>query len=160
MSIWKKIEGYEDLYEVSTQGEVKSFHGGKEKLIKCTIHKQNGYAYFQLVKFGKKKTMRLHKVVMSTFVGDKIGIINHKNGNKADNRLDNLEYVTNRENSCHYWKKTKLPGVTFNKENNRYRARLHHNGKSIHLGYFDSEYLAYKKLWLYEFENKIDNKYR
>lgn len=160
MSIWKKIKGYEDLYEVSTLGEIKSFHNGNEKAIKCTIHKQNGYCYFQLAKDGKKKTMRLHKVVLSTFLGHKNEIINHKNGDKTDNRLNNLEYVTNRENSCHYWKGIKLPGVNYIKKSNKYRARIHHNGKSVHLGYFETEFLAYKSVSRYEHENKIYNRYR
>lgn len=160
MSIWKKIKGYEDLYEVSTLGEIKSFHNANEKEIKCTIHKRNGYCYFQLSKDGKKKTMRLHKVVLSTFVGDKNEIINHKNGDKTDNRLDNLEYVSNRENSCHYWKGIKLPGVNYIKILNKFRARIFHNGKSIHLGYFETELSAYKSVREYESENKIFNRYR
>lgn len=160
MSIWKSIKGYEGLYEVSTLGEIKSFHNGTEKLIKCTIHKQNGYAYFQLVKNGQKKTMRLHKVVMVTFIGESEKIINHKNGDKSDNRLDNLEYISSRENTSHYWKDLKLPNVYYNKNTDKYRARIYHNGKSIHLGYFPTKLLAHKKVWEYEQENKIENKYR
>lgn len=160
MAIWKSIKGYEGLYEVSTLGEIKSFHNGTEKLIKCTIHKQNGYAYFQLVKNGQKKTMRLHKVVMVTFIGESEKIINHKNGDKTDNRLDNLEYISSRENTSHYWKDLKLPGIYYNQNSDKYRARIYHNGKSIHLGYFQNKLLAYYKIRDYERENKIVNKYR
>ena len=92
---WKAIPGFEN-YEIST-------HGRLRKYLKCT--NRNGYTETSLSN-GKgkvKKTIDIHKLVMETFIGPppRGHNINHKDGNKINPRLDNLEYVTFSENSKH-----------------------------------------------------------
>ena len=64
-------------------------------------HHINGYVYVTLCKNGKKEVFRLHRLVLMVFVGPSDLECNHKNGNKSDNRLCNLEYVTRSENMKH-----------------------------------------------------------
>ena len=109
--IWKDIKGYENYYMVSNTGKVKSLkrvikHGGsKTKTLPETILKPNkvnfGYLQVTLNKNGKRKCRYIHNLVMETFVGPKkLGYeVNHKNENKEDNSLENLEYLTCKENN-------------------------------------------------------------
>lgn len=107
--IWKDIEGYEGLYQISNLGRVKSLerwvtaNWGKTKklskqLIKEKIRKisynSNGYALVVLAKQGKNKTYLLHRLVASAFVDNpnNLTIVNHKDENPSNNRYDNLEW--------------------------------------------------------------------
>ena len=160
MEIWKKINGFNDKYEVSNFGNIKSNFYGKFKLLKCTKHKQNGYHYIQLMDNGLKKTFRVHKLVIETFIGTKEGVINHIDLNKSNNHLSNLEWVSIRENKCHSVLSSKSPGVSFNSKTEKYRARIFYNGKSIHLGCFENKLVAELAIVDFENNNKIVNKYR
>src|SRR5690606_32781536 len=92
-------------------------------------------------------------------------LINHKNSNRLDNRLENLERVTSRENNCHRVKGTKqhsqYTGVTLATgiRNKKWIAQITVNSKSINLGYFYTELEAYAARVNYEKENNIINKY-
>ena len=114
MEIWKDIKGYEGLYQVSNLGRIKrlSFLHGKskkiikkEKILKPIINKRNGYVYCGLSDNGTK-SIRLHKLVLNTFnpCDDEKMQVNHINGNKQDNRLENLEWCTCKENINHAYK--------------------------------------------------------
>ena len=109
MEIWKDIEGYEGLYQVSNQGRVKSldYHcTGKERTLKQQITR--GYYQVRLCKNGEQKFYRVHRLVAKAFVsGYKDGyVVNHIDENKTNNHYTNLEWVTYRENSM---KSTKNP---------------------------------------------------
>ena len=108
---WKPIKDYEELYMVSNTGLVKRirFINGKhnferERLLKPTINK-DGYMFVRLCKNGKSKNMRIHKLVANAFLGENDLQVDHIDGNKLNNRLDNLEYVTPKENTQRAWKK-------------------------------------------------------
>ena len=101
--IWKDISGYEQLYQVSNTGKVKSLnynHTGKEKILKP--HKDRyGYLQVNISKKGKCKTMKIHRLVCDAFLSNPNSLpqINHRNEDKTDNRVENLEFCDNRYNS-------------------------------------------------------------
>ena len=99
---WKDIPGYEGLYQVSNTGKVKSMsygHHGVPRII--TPHESNGYQRVLLYNDNKKrKSHRVHRLVWETFVGPiPEGLqINHKDENKSNNSLENLEVMTQKQN--------------------------------------------------------------
>lgn len=105
---WKPIKGYEGLYEISNLGRVKSLP--KFYCNNSTLHKerflkpQNKKGYYQvaLLKNGKPKWISVHRLVAEAFIEKPPYLqINHKDGNKLNNRADNLEWCTGRENINH-----------------------------------------------------------
>lgn len=103
---WRPIPGYEGLYEVSNQGRVKRVAGGqgarKGLIRKLSVHRQ-GYLAIALHHKTHHKVFKVHRLVAAAFIGlCPFGYeVNHKNGIKADNRPENLEYVTPAENTRH-----------------------------------------------------------
>lgn len=91
MEIWKGINGYEGLYQVSNLGRVKS----KRKILKPI----NGeYLKVGLSKNGVQKTLYIHRLVAETFLGRSNLQVNHKDENKHNNYVDNLEWISFKEN--------------------------------------------------------------
>jgi len=107
IEIWKPVVGYEDLYEVSNMGRVKSLYFGKEKILKG-IKDKDGYFRVHLYKFKKQLLFGIHRLVLMAFIGKHEDIkknqCNHKNGFKDDNRMCNLEWTTVRGNILHAFK--------------------------------------------------------
>lgn len=120
MEIWKDVRGYEDLYQVSNLGNLKSLDRiinltGKnqfksftaQKLIKGQKIKKciNKYNYFQVVlyKNGEKENKLIHQLVAQAFIPnpDNKPTVNHIDGNKLNNCVDNLEWATNKEQTQH-----------------------------------------------------------
>lgn len=97
--IWKPIEGYPD-YEVSSLGRVKSLKFGKEKILKG-IKDKNGYLRVILYKEGKLKGYSVHRLVAQAFLPnpDNLPQVNHRNENKTDNRVENLEWCDSSYNT-------------------------------------------------------------
>ena len=98
--IWKDIPNYEGMYQVSNLGRVKSLKFGKERVLKPILNGR-GYYHINLYKGGKTIINTIHRLVMLSFVGESELEINHKNGIKSDNRLENLEYCSRSENIQH-----------------------------------------------------------
>jgi len=102
IEVWKEINGFSD-YMVSSYGRIKSLKFGKERILKLGKNKY-GYLQFILYKNNKKYTKTIHRLVLETFNPienmDKLEG-NHKDGNKENNRLDNLEWCTYYENRKH-----------------------------------------------------------
>lgn len=110
--VWKDIEGYEGLYQVSNLGRVRSLnynHTGEIKLLKQDIS-HNGYKRAMLYKDGKMKRYLVHRLVAMTFISnpDDLPIVNHKDENKTNNNVNNLEWCTYKYNNNYGTKKEKL----------------------------------------------------
>ena len=101
--IWKDIVGYEGLYQVSNTGKIKSLnynHTGREKILKQRLFNR-GYLYVGLWKNGKQKYFSVHRLEYEAFYGEipKGMQVNHINEIKTDNRLENLNLMTPKENT-------------------------------------------------------------
>lgn len=98
--IWKEIEGFEGLYEISTQGRVRNIITG---LIKKGSDNGHGYLCYGLYKNGKRKSKYGHRLVAQAFIPnpEKLKEINHIDENRKNNNLDNLEWIS-RKGNCNY----------------------------------------------------------
>lgn len=162
--IWKDIPNYEGIYQVSNFGNVKSLSRlmnkgkaifvSKEKIMSKHINK-DGYYCVTLKKDKKSRTNKNHQLVAIAFLnhtpdGTLKLVVDHINDNRLDNRLENLQIITQRENVFKTQGKysSKYKGVNWYKKYNKWRASININGKSKHLGYFTNEYdahVAYQK---------------
>lgn len=110
---WFDIKGYEGFYQVNRNGDIKSVekdvktkHGSflhrKERLLKPTIN-DKGYMKVYLSKYGISENLYVHRIVAETFIenSDNLPQVNHINGDKTDNRVENLEWVSAKENVQH-----------------------------------------------------------
>lgn len=106
--IWKEVVGFEDYYEVSNHGRIRSLdrvtNNGtqirKGRIIKQKKYK-SGYMYAHLSKDGKEKWYTVHRIVAMAFIPNPNNYdeINHKNEIKSDNSVENLEWCTKRYNT-------------------------------------------------------------
>lgn len=98
--IWKDIEGFEELYQVSNLGRVKRVTTGRILKSRKDI---DGYLYVNLCKNGKHKTHRIHRLVAQAFIPNPENKpqINHIDEIKTNNMVSNLEWMTAKENSNH-----------------------------------------------------------
>ena len=142
--IWKDIVDYEGLYQVSNLGRVKSFKWNKDKILKGGID-LTGYYLVVLHKNRLRKTKRIHQLVSVAFLnhipnGYEL-VVDHINDDKIDNRVENLQLVTQRENA--YKKQgnysSQYKGVCWHKQTKKWVAHITINGKLKHLGLFINE---------------------
>ena len=123
--IWKDIKGYEGRYMISNLGNVKSlkyFHHNKEALLVGGI--KHGYRQVILVKDYKNKYKNVHRLVAEAFIPNplKKPQINHIDGNKLNNNVDNLEWCTQKEDQIHAYKNGLQKPIPT--ENNPYSKRV------------------------------------
>lgn len=116
---WVDIAGYENLYQINQFGEIRTLKNSpklkKYNLLKPQISKTNGYVYQMLNKNGTKKLFRVHRLVASAFLPNPNNLpqVNHKDGNKQNNRADNLEWCEQSYNMKHAYKnKLQTPSET------------------------------------------------
>lgn len=98
--IWKSVAGYNDLYEVSNCGNIRN---RETKVPKSFRADRDGYACVTLRECGVDKRRFVHRIVAITFLDNSSEKpeVNHIDGNKQNNALKNLEWVTNAENELH-----------------------------------------------------------
>lgn len=106
--IWKDVKGFEGVYQVSNLGRIRSFLNNRygvcdnQKIIKGSLGK-NGYYTVSLYNPAtqKRKKLLVHRIVAQSFIPnpDNKGVVDHINTNKTDNRVENLRWVTHRENN-------------------------------------------------------------
>jgi len=138
--IIKPLNGFEGLYEISNLGYVvgverysKNGRFNKRHIMKNYVNPKNGYVYISIYKNGVTYNKRLHRLLGEHFIENPFNkpYINHKDGNRQNNALDNLEWVTSKENSRHMYdvlgfrpSKEKMDRM---RENNR--GEKHHKSK-------------------------------
>lgn len=108
MEEWKVVRGYKGEYEVSNMGRVKSLKKSKERMLalhqsKLTKRHPKPMYHVELWKDNKRKAVKIHRLVGEHFIPNPQGKpqINHIDGDRTNNRADNLEWVTGSENMLH-----------------------------------------------------------
>ena len=96
---WKPVKDYEGIYEVSSDGQVRNAKTGDLRTEQ--INPVSGYRQLRLYKQDGGKNFTVHRLVASTFLGDSELQVNHISGDKSDNSVSNLEWVTPSQNIDH-----------------------------------------------------------
>lgn len=136
--IWKDIPGYLGLYKVSNLGNVI---GTKRKGTNGAPLKQHvskaGYYYIHLYKNGVGKPFKIHRLVAITFIPnpENKSQINHKDGNKLNNNVENLEWATPKENTQHALKVLNVKRCSGIKHPKSLKIAIYENGKYVGISY-------------------------
>ena len=142
--IWKNINGYNDYYQVSNLGKIKSLRrtvncplNGSRKIKESLLYLKagkNGYILVTLSKESIKSNILVHRLVATNFISNPENkpYVNHKNGIKTDNRVENLEWSTPKEN-CQHAYNTGLHKKFYGKANKLSKAvrQLSKSGKLL-----------------------------
>ena len=155
MEVFKQIQEFPD-FQVSNLGRI--MNPKTDRVLKQPIA-NTGYPIITFFLGDKKYTTQLvHRLVAKTFIPNphNLEIVNHLDGDKQNNRVDNLEWTTRAGNNLHFWKLkkgklSKFEGVSIYKNLTqgdtvacKWKAWIKEGGKYIHLGVFDTELDAHK----------------
>jgi hypothetical protein len=140
--VWKIIPDFED-YQVSNFGNVLSLKRNIPKILKKN-NKTNGYISVSLSKKGFIKQFNIHILVATCFLNHKSGsyerVVNHIDNNKKNNNIDNLEIISQRQNTSFKKKSSsKYIGVYWHIRDCVWGSQIHINKQKKHLGYFKTE---------------------
>ena len=143
ISAWKPVKGFEDKYRVSRTGEVFSLE--RKVVLNTRINEINGYPYVMLCSRSKKVRHYIHRLVAEAYIEKKDPkfIVNHLNGIKTDNRVENLEWCSYGDNNRHAYRIGLKKPIKTTAANIKARKRV--------VGYSDV-------LGTIEFESTIDAK--
>lgn len=161
--IWKDIEGYEGYFQISNFGKVKSvqriiwiegkkprYKNIRERILK-TWKNNSGYEMVALYINGIKKDRTVHRLVARAFIPNenKLPDVNHKNGLKFDNCVENLEWITKGNNEKHKRQKiqNKKRGVRWHTIAKKWVAEIGVCGKYYYLGLFVDKEAAYNAFY-------------
>lgn len=156
--VWRDVPGYEGYYQASDMGRVRSVgrtvltKNGQERFYKGKIidgSNMDGYKQLALSRDGKRKSFLIHQLVAICFLdhtpdGHKF-VIDHIDGDKLNNNVENLQIVTNRDNlsTCHRNDgnilSSKFTGVNWHKNSSKWESKIQYEGKQIYLGLYDNE---------------------
>lgn len=156
--IWKNIPSYEGYYQVSDLGRVRSldrvrtYKSGASKLLEgkiLNLTMNNGYKQVTLTMKGRQKAFKISQLVAMAFLGHKPDgyklVVDHINGNKLDDRVENLRIVTNRANASTCFRtgngtfSSKYVGVCWSTKSLKWQSSIYYDGIRIYLGLFDNE---------------------
>ena len=170
----RPIQGYEGLYSITSFGRVwshrrykgKRWYGGHFLRL---MEKRGGYLGLSLHKNNKLENFRTYNLVAQAFIPNPNNLpqVNHKDGNKQNNCVDNLEWCTAQENANHalinglkYKKQSKYYGITFHKnlkqKKKPWEVQIWINGRKISLGYYKTELEAAKAYNDYVIEHNLN----
>tara|TARA_R110001599_G_scaffold72650_1_gene201379 strand:- start:2731 stop:3228 length:498 start_codon:yes stop_codon:yes gene_type:complete len=149
MEIFKDIKGYEGFYQVSNLGNVKSIDrvNNLGRLLKTKTLKNSkmssGYFSVRLSRGGRQKTFSIHKLVAIAFLNHKPCsyeiVVDHIDNDKLNNKADNLQLITQRENSSKNRDNSSgYTGVYWNETNKNWKSIIRIKGKSKYLGSFNN----------------------
>ncbi len=136
---WKAIPGYENLYEASDLGRIRSFNSNRgDGYVFTNRANSRGYFTVSLVKEKVSKQYLIHQLVAMAFLnhvpnGNTL-VVDHINDNKLDNRLMNLQVIHNFQNIAKSKKYTISQGFYYNKAIKKYYAQIKFNGVRKSLG--------------------------
>ena len=152
--IWKDVLGYENVYQVSNLGNIKSLDRKvtykncvprfkKGRIITPGINKY-GYKQVCLSLNGAQKSICLHLLIARTFINNESKLqVNHKDFNKLNNNVYNLEFITHLENLIHKSENSihssKYIGITYYKRDNLWQVEVKRNKIKYYLGRFKTE---------------------
>ena len=134
------IPGLKD-YGISEEGDVYSYR--LKRFLKTTLDK--GYYRVSLTKNGKSYLKLLHRLIADTYIPnpDNLLFVDHVDRNPKNNSLSNLRWVTNQQNSMNRTKQNNTSslykGVSWYKQNKKWKSQIQLDGKRIYLGYFIDE---------------------
>ena len=145
--IWKDVEGYENKYQISNLGNVKSLGNNKTKIEKILKPgKAKGCYYFiNLCKDSKRKMYFIHRLIALHFIPNpnNFEYIDHINRNTKDNRIENLRWVSLSTNNQNKSKRkntsSQYIGVSWHKKNQKWHVQINIDSKSKYLGYYEEE---------------------
>lgn len=101
---WRPVPGFEQDYEVSDHGRIRSHRKGFVQILKPILEKWNGYFTVSLFDMGgKMHKVKIHRLVASAFIPnpDDLPCVNHRDENKTNNHVDNLEWCSKAYNSVY-----------------------------------------------------------
>jgi len=158
IEIWKDIPNYEGCYQASNLGNIRSLdrldnrgYKRKGRMLKQSIDSARYYTV-SLSKQGKNKSNNVHVIVATTFMGHERGnghvglVVDHIDNDNLNNRLDNLQLITQRQNLSKDRRggSSKYVGVCWFKRAKKWQSSIKYKGKQIHLGRFENELSAHE----------------
>lgn len=131
---WKEIDGYGN-YQVSNLGNIRNSKTGRNLKPQVSTW---GYSKINLSRDGKHYTFTVHRLVAKAFLGEppiegngQSYEVNHKDGNKLNSALSNLEYVTKSENISHFYREIQKPKIKKPSRSELEKARIAALGKVL-----------------------------
>lgn len=148
----KYIPGFDRQYIATRSGKIFSLKNNK-RIELIGSKKKNGYREILINHKGKKKYLLVHRIIAQLFIGKRKGLVNHKDGNKQNNKISNLEYMNNSDNQKHA-RDNGLLNIKMNKEKVKKIKAERKKGKTyaeiakkFGIGETQTRYICQNKRW-------------